>query len=435
MRYLDLYACALFFLIRMQDVDPETITWRRVLDTNDRFLRGITIGQGPQEKGMERRTAFDISVASETMAVLALSTSLSDMRERLGRMVVATSRKGDPVNADDLGVGGALTVLMKDAIQPTLMQTLEGTPVFVHAGPFANIAHGNSSVIADQLALKLVGKDGYVVTEAGFGADIGGEKFVNIKCRASKLQPSCFVLVATVRALKMHGGGPPVSAGKPLDETYKTENIELVKAGCCNLAQHVQNITQFGIPCVVAINRFASDSDLELNAVREAALTAGATDAVVCRHHAVGGAGAVDLAEAVESACKRGGRLKFTYTLDMPLREKLAAVAMNVYGASEDKPIELSNDAENAIARYEAMGFDRLPVCIAKTQYSFSDDPKAKGAPKGHTLHVREVRASVGAGFIVAICGDMMMIPGLPTRPAFYNIDIDPATGKVLGLM
>lgn len=405
------------------------------MDTNDRFLRGITIGEGPKENGMTRKTAFDISVASETMAVLALATSLSDMRERLGRMVVATSRQGDPINADDLGVGGALAVLMKDAIQPTLMQTLEGTPVFVHAGPFANIAHGNSSVIADQIALKLVGKYGYVVTEAGFGADIGGEKFVNIKSRASGLNPSCFVLVATVRALKMHGGGPPVSAGKPLDEAYKTENTELVKAGCCNLKEHIQNIIGFGAPCIVAINRFASDTEEELEVIRKEALEAGASSAVVCTHHAAGGAGAVDLAKAIVDVCKDDNQLKFTYEIDTPIREKLASVAVNVYGASKDQPIELSKAAEDAIDRYEAMGFGKMPVCIAKTQYSFSDDPTAKGAPKGHTLHVREVRASVGAGFIVAICGEMMMIPGLPTRPAFYNIDIDPSSGQVLGLM
>jgi formate--tetrahydrofolate ligase len=385
---------------------------------------------------MERRTGFDITVASETMAVLALATSLADMRERLGRMVVATSRHGQPIDADDLGVGGALAVLLKDAIQPTLMQTIEGTPVMVHAGPFANIAHGNSSVIADQIALKLVGKDGYVVTEAGFGADIGGEKFVNIKCRASGLEPSCFVLVATVRALKMHGGGPAVSAGKPLDPAYSNENVDLVRSGCCNLARHIRNITEFGAPCVVAINRFKTDTDAELQAVKDEALAAGAVEAVVCSHHASGGAGAVGLGRAVESACQsHAGSLRFTYASEMSLREKLAAVAVDVYGASKENPVELSEAAQASIARYEAMGFGALPVCIAKTQYSFSDDPAAKGAPEGHTLRVREVRASVGAGFLVAICGDMMMIPGLPTRPAFYNIDIDPVTGKILGLM
>lgn len=275
------------------DIDPDSITWRRVMDVNDRFLRKITIGQGPEEKGMTRETAFDISVASEIMAVLALTTSLADMRERLGRMVIGNSRAGEPITADDLGVGGALTVLMKDAINPTLMQTLEGTPVLVHAGPFANIAHGNSSVVADKIALKLVGKGGFVVTEAGFGADIGTEKFMNIKCRYSGLTPQCAIIVATIRALKMHGGGPEVVAGKPLDHAYLSENVGLVEAGCVNLVRHICNTRAYGVNVVVAINKFASDSEAEMNVVRNAALAAGAFDAVVCTHHAHGGKGAV----------------------------------------------------------------------------------------------------------------------------------------------
>jgi formate--tetrahydrofolate ligase len=275
------------------DIDPESITWRRVMDVNDRFLRKITIGQGLDEKGMVRQTSFDISVASEIMVVLALTTSLADMRERLGKMVIGNSRAGDPVTADDLGVGGALTVLMKDAIHPTLMQTLEGTPVLVHAGPFANIAHGNSSILADKIALKLVGQEGFVVTEAGFGDDIGIEKFMNIKCRYSGLTPQCVVLVATVRALKMHGGGPSVVAGKPLDHAYVTENIALVEAGCINLAKHIENTKMYGVNVVVAINMFATDTHAEVTAVRNTALEAGAFEAVVCTHHAHGGAGAV----------------------------------------------------------------------------------------------------------------------------------------------
>lgn len=275
------------------DIDPDSITWRRVMDINDRFLRKITIGQGPEEKGMVRETAFDISVASEIMAVLALTTSLADMRERLGNMVIGNSKSGEPITADDLGVGGALTVLMKDAINPTLMQTLEGTPVLVHAGPFANIAHGNSSIVADKIAVKLVGPGGFVVTEAGFGADIGTEKFMNIKCRYSGLTPQCAVIVATIRALKMHGGGPEVVAGKPLDRTYITENVGLVEAGCVNLARHVSNTKAYGVNVVVAVNMFATDSEAELNAVRNAALAAGAFDAVICTHHAHGGKGAV----------------------------------------------------------------------------------------------------------------------------------------------
>jgi formate--tetrahydrofolate ligase len=277
------------------DIDPESITWRRVMDVNDRFLRKITIGQGSEEKGMVRETGFDISVASEIMAVLALTTSLADMRERLGNMVIGNSKSGEPITADDLGVGGALTVLMKDAINPTLMQTLEGTPVLVHAGPFANIAHGNSSIVADKIALKLVGKNGFVVTEAGFGADIGTEKFMNIKCRYSKLVPQCAVIVATIRALKMHGGGPDVVAGKPLDKAYLEENVALVEAGCVNLVKHIENTKGYGVNVVVAINKFATDSDAEMCVVRDAALRAGAFDAVVCTHHAHGGKGAVSI--------------------------------------------------------------------------------------------------------------------------------------------
>lgn len=281
------------------DIDPESITWRRVMDVNDRFLRKITVGQGPEEKGMVRETGFDISVASEIMAVLALTTSLSDMRERLGKMVIGNSKAGDPITADDLGLGGALTVLMKDAINPTLMQTLEGTPVLVHAGPFANIAHGNSSIVADKIALKLVGPGGFVVTEAGFGADIGTEKFMNIKCRYSGLKPHCAIIVATIRALKMHGGGPAVVAGKPLDRAYVTENVALVEAGCVNLARHISNTKAYGVNVVVALNKFSTDSEAELNAVRSMALSAGAFDAVICTHHAHGGKGAVSSLSAL----------------------------------------------------------------------------------------------------------------------------------------
>ena len=417
------------------DIDEATITWKRVLDTNDRFLRRITVGQGPQEKGQTRETSFDIAVASEIMAILALASSLADMRERLGGIVVANSKDGRPVTADDLGVGGALTVLMKDAINPTLMQTLEGTPVLVHAGPFANIGHGNSSVVADKVALKVVGEEGFVVTEAGFGADIGFEKFANIKTRYSGLKPSCVVLVATVRALKMHGGGPPVVAGRPLDHAYTTENVELVKAGCSNLRRHIENIRKFNVPVVVAVNRFSSDTDAELQAVLAEATAHGAARAVICEHHGKGGKGAVDLAVAVKETCEAfkasGESFKLLYDDALPIKDKISTVATEIYAAGE---VTYTPEAEAALERYERMGFGNLPVCIAKTQYSFSTDAAAKGAPSGHTLMVREVRASVGAGFIIAICGDMMMIPGLPTRPAFYEIDIDPETGKIVGL-
>lgn len=413
------------------DIDPDTITWRRVLDVNDRFLRAVTVGQNPTEKGRSRATGFDISVASEIMAVLALTTGLRDMRERLGAMVVASSKSGAAVTADDLGVGGALTVLMKDAIQPTLMQTLEATPVLVHAGPFANIAHGNSSVLADAIGLKLVGADGFVVTEAGFGADIGLEKFCNLKCRASGLTPDAAVIVATVRALKMHGGGPPVTAGKPLDAAYREENVELVTKGCANLARHIDNTLAFGIPCVIAINKFASDTDAELAAVRDAALAAGATAAVVCDHHARGGAGAADLADAIIAATSGPAPdFKFTYDVNLPIKAKIEAVATKIYRAAG---VELSPEAEAAAARLEALGLGHLPICMAKTQYSFSADPAAKGAPTGFTIPVRELRPSAGAGFIVALVGDMPTMPGLPTRPCFYDIDID-ESGKIVGL-
>jgi len=428
------------------DVDPEAVLWRRVVDINDRFLRGITVGRGAEERGQERETGFDIAVASEVMAVLALADGPRDMRERLGRMIVARSRAGgDAVTADDLGLGGALAVLLKDAIRPTLLQTLEGTPVLVHAGPFANIAHGNSSVVADQVALKLVGPDGFVVTEAGFGADIGLEKFMNIKCRASGLAPDAAVIVATVRALKMHGGGPPVSAGTPLPQAYKQEGVELVTKGCENLARHVRNTAAYGVPVVVAINKFATDTPAELEAVRQAALAAGATDAVVAEHHAFGGAGAVALAEAVIKACEgqkeksggaagggqsTGGGLQFLYDLEQPLKAKIEAIARS-YGASS---VSYTPEAEAALARCDAMGLSKLPVCMAKTQYSFSSDPAAKGAPEGFVLPVRDVRASAGAGFVYPLVGAMVTMPGLPTRPCFYDIDLDPETGRVIGL-
>ncbi|CAH9050768.1 unnamed protein product [Cuscuta europaea] len=413
------------------DIDPSSITWRRVMDVNDRFLRKITIGQGPEEKGMVRETGFDISVASEVMAVLALTTSLADMRERLGKMVIGNSKAGDPITADDLGVGGALTVLMKDAINPTLMQTLEGTPVLVHAGPFANIAHGNSSIVADKIALKLVGPGGFVVTEAGFGSDIGTEKFMNIKCRYSGLKPQCAIIVATVRALKMHGGGPEVAAGKPLDRAYVSENVTLVEAGCVNLAKHISNTKAYGVNVVVAVNAFSTDTEAELNEVRKASMAAGAFDAVICTHHAHGGKGAVDLGIAVEKACKNVSQpLKFLYPLDIGIKDKIEAIAKS-YGASG---VDYSEQAEKQIEMYKKQGFSNLPICMAKTQYSFSHDAKEKGAPCGFVLPIRDIRASIGAGFIYPLVGTMSTMPGLPTRPCFYEIDLDTTTGRVVGL-
>ncbi|MBU1558566.1 MAG: formate--tetrahydrofolate ligase, partial [Gammaproteobacteria bacterium] len=379
------------------DIDPANVTWRRVIDICDRSLRGITINRGEKETGFERETGFDITAASEIMAILALTTSLEDMRDRLGAMVIGINRSNEPITADDLGVGGALTVLMKDALMPNLMQTLEGTPVLVHAGPFANIAHGNSSIVADQIALKLVGESGYVITESGFGADMGMEKFFNIKCRYSGLVPNAVVIVATIRALKMHGGGPKVVAGKPLAPEYIEENLELLEKGCSNLVVHIQNARKFGVPTVVAINRFANDTDKEIELVRKLALEAGAEDAVMSNHFAEGGAGAVELAKAVMKACEKKSDFKFLYPLDKSIKEKIEAIAKEIYGADG---VEYSPEAEKQMAYYASVGFDKLPICMAKTQYSLSHDAALKGAPKGFIIPIREVRASVGAGFL-----------------------------------
>jgi formyltetrahydrofolate synthetase len=412
------------------DIDPDSITWRRVIDTNDRFLREIEIGLGPEEQ-MPRRTGFDITVASEVMAILALTTSLQDMRERMGRIVIGTNRQGEPITAEDLGVAGAMTVLMKDAIKPTLMQTLEGTPVFVHAGPFANIAHGNSSILADMIALKLVGPDGFVVTESGFGADIGMEKFFDIKCRYSGLIPQVVVMVATVRALKMHGGGPKVVAGKPLDAAYTEENLDLLRKGLPNLERHIKNALKFGVNVVVAINKFSTDTPAELEVVRQAAIEAGAVDAVVSTHWMDGGAGARALAEAVVKASRLPSSFRFLYPLDLPIKEKIEIICREIYGA---EGVDFLPEAEKKIELYTRLGFDRLPICMAKTHLSFTHDPAIKGAPSGFRIPIRDIRASVGAGFLYPLVGEMRTMPGLPTRPVFYDVDIDLNTGRVVGL-
>jgi len=412
------------------DIDPETITWRRIVDTNDRMLREIEIGLSPKEEGFTRRTGFDISVASEIMAILALTTDLADMRERLGRAVVATNKAGEAVTMDDLGVAGAATVLMKDAIKPTLMQTLEGTPAFVHAGPFANIAHGNSSIIADRIALKLAD---YVLTESGFGADIGMEKFFNIKCRYSGLIPDAVVLVATVRALKMHGGGPKVTAGAPLDPAYTTENLELLEKGIVNLEAHIENALKFGIPTVVAVNSFKDDTEAEVQLVRDRAIKAGAYNAVVTRHWMEGGKGSVDLAKAVVEACEQPSDFKFLYPLEgTSIKEKIEIICKEIYGADG---VTYEPLAEKKVELYTKLGFDELPMCMAKTHLSLSHDGTLKGRPTGFTVPIRDIRASVGAGFLYPLLGTMSTMPGLPTRPVFYDIDIDVETGDVLGLM
>jgi methylenetetrahydrofolate dehydrogenase (NADP+)/methenyltetrahydrofolate cyclohydrolase/formyltetrahydrofolate synthetase len=410
------------------DIDPASITWNRVIDINDRFLRRIEIGLGPEEKGKTRITGYDISVASELMAILALTTGLADLRERIGRVVIGTNRSGEAVTVEDLGAAGAATVLMKDAIMPNLMQTLEGQPAFVHAGPFANIAHGNSSILADQIALKLAD---YVVTESGFGADMGTEKFFDIKCRASGLIPNTVVLVATVRALKMHGGGPKVVAGKPLDFAYTTENLPLLEAGCANMVAHIENIKRYGVPVVVAINQFKDDTPAEIELIRQKAVEMGAEDAVLCTHWANGGDGAVQLAEAVIAACEKPSNFQFLYPLEWSIKQKIEKIAKDIYGAGS---IAYTPEAEAKIELYTRLGFDKLPINMAKTHLSLTHDPALKGRPTGYVFPVRDIRASVGAGFLYPLCGEMRTMPGLPTRPVFYDVDLDLATGRVVGL-
>jgi formyltetrahydrofolate synthetase len=409
------------------DIDPNTITWRRVVDTNDRFLREIEVGLGPEEQ-MPRHTGYDITVASEIMAILALTTDLADMRDRMGQIVIGTSKAGEAVTAEDLGVAGAMTVLMKDAIMPNLMQTLEGTPVFVHAGPFANIAHGQSSIIADKIALKLAD---YVVTESGFGADIGMEKFFDIKCRYSGLIPQVVVMVATVRALKMHGGGPKVVAGRPLNAAYTEENLDLLSAGLGNLKHHIRNAKRYGVNVVVAVNSFATDTPHEVELVRQAAVDAGAEDAVVCTHWMDGGKGAVALAEAVVKAAEKPTNFKFLYDLNLSIKEKIEIICTQIYGADG---VDYLPEAEGKIDLYTRLGFDKLPLCMAKTHLSLSHDPEVKGVPKGFRVPIRDIRASVGAGFLYPLLGTMRTMPGLPTRPVFYDVDLDLETGRVLGL-
>jgi formate--tetrahydrofolate ligase len=409
-------------------IDPHGILWPRVLDISDRALRHVIIGLGGREDGVPRETDFVITVGSEVMAVLALATDLFDLRARLGRIILATRPDGSAVTADDLGVAGAMTVLLRDAIKPNLLQTLEGGPAFVHCGPFANIAHGNNSIIADRLAL--VTND-IVCTEAGFGADMGAEKFFDIKCRASGLKPDAAVVVATVRALKMHGGVGKIVAGKPLDPALTTENVEAVRTGAANLAKHVEIVRKYGIPAVVAINSFPTDTPAEVEAIREVALAAGASDAVLATHFVDGGAGATDLAQAVWTATEDPSRdFRLLYPDEAPLGEKMLTIVKEIYGGDG---IELLPAAKKQLKQYEDLGMSHLPVCMAKTQYSLSHDANLKGRPSGFTVPIREIRLSAGAGFITPILGEMRTMPGLPSKPGGENIDID-ADGNVVGL-
>jgi formate--tetrahydrofolate ligase len=407
-------------------VDRHSIIWRRVLDVNDRSLRNIIIGLGPRPDGIPRETGFDITAASEVMAILALSASLKDLRERLGRIVVGNTTDGESITAEDLKVAGAMTVILKEAIKPNLMQTIENTPVLVHAGPFGNIATGNSSVVADLVGIHA---GDFLVTEAGFGADMGAERFFNIKCRYSGLKADAAVLVATVRALKAHSGRFEIVAGKPLPPELVEENPDDVHAGAQNLCKQIENIRLHGVSPVVAINAFPTDYDSEHAAIREIAEDMGARVAV-CTHFLEGGAGAVELAEAVAEAAEEPTSFRFLYPEGATLREKIETIATRVYGASG---VEYDMEAARQLRNYEKNGFGQLPVCIAKTHLSISSDPTLMGAPTGWVLPVREVRASVGAGFIYPICGDMRTMPGLSRHPAAERMDID-EHGEIVGL-
>jgi formate--tetrahydrofolate ligase len=407
-------------------VDRDSVTWRRVLDVSDRVLRNVIVGLGTREDGVIRSTGFDITAASEVMTVLALSTSLRDMRQRLGRIVIGNTTAGKPITAEELSAAGAMTVILRDAIKPNLLQTLENTPVLVHAGPFGNIATGNSSVIADLIGIRC---GDFLVTEAGFGADMGAERFFNIKCRASGLEPDAAVVVATVRALKVHSGRFRVVAGRPLPPEMVKENPDDVWAGAANLRKQVENIKIHGVTPVVAINAFPTDHPSEQAAVREIAEELGVRSAV-CNNFALGGRGATELAEIVDEAAREPSSFHFLYSSDASLREKIEAVATKIYGADS---VEYYPPAAEQIDSYERNGFGKLSVCIAKTHLSISSDPKLKGAPTGWKLPVREVRASVGAGFVYPICGDMRTMPGLPSSPNAVRIDIDDK-GEIVGL-
>lgn len=415
------------------NIDPDRIQIRRVVDVNDRFLRVVTIGQGGPQNGLPRQTGFDISVASELMAILALVSgrtnveALKNLRERIGRMVVAFDTSGTPITADDIQGAGAATVLMRETLKPTLMQTIENTPAFIHAGPFGNIAHGNSSIIADQIGLKVAD---FIVTEAGFGADLGGEKFFNIKCRASGLRPAAAVVVATIRALKSHTGKYKITPGKPLPAELLAENPDDVYEGGANLRQQIANVRQFGIPVVVALNAFPDDRPSEIEAVRRLAQEAGAYEMAISRVFAEGGQGGLELAQKVIAAAEQPSDFRFLYPLELSIKEKIGLMATRIYGAAE---VHYAEQADEQIASFEANGFGHLPICMAKTHLSLSHDPKLKGAPRGFTFPIREVRASVGAGFIYPLAGTMMTMPGLGSDPAAHHIDID-EHGNTVGL-
>ncbi len=409
------------------NINPDKIYWRRVMDVSDRFLRNVRIGLGSKNDGIPRDTGFDIAVASEIMAILALSNSLKDLRKRLGRIVLADTVDGKSITTEDIKVSGSMAALLKDALKPNLIQTIENTPCFVHAGPFANIAHGNNSILADKIALAF---SDYVVTEAGFGADCGAEKFFDIKCRTSGLKPDVAVIVCSIRALKAHSGKFKVVAGKPLDEGLVKENIPAIEEGLCNLAKHIENVKFFGVPVVVAINKFSFDTDKEVDFVRKKAVELGADDCQISEVWLKGSKGGLDLGKSVIKLANTAKNFKFLYPLDIPIKEKIKTIATQIYGA---KDVEYAELAESKIKLYTERGWDKLPICMAKTHLSLSHDPNLKGRPRDFILPIRDIRASVGAGFLYPLCGTMQTMPGLPSHPVGENIDID-KKGNIIGL-
>jgi formate--tetrahydrofolate ligase len=408
-------------------IDPASVTWRRVLDMPDKGLAHIVSGLDDPRQAPLRETGFDLTAASEVMAILALATGVDDLRKRLGRILVGTTPVGDPVFAEDLGCAGAMAAVLRDAIRPNLVQTIEHTPALVHAGPFGNIAHGNSSVLADLMALRLAD---YVVTESGFGSDCGAEKFFHIKCRAGGLRPDLEVLVCTVRAVKLHSGRFHVRPGRPLPPELLAEDLAALRAGIVNLEAHLDILRAFGMPVVVAVNRFPEDTDRELDELSRLAREAGATAVAVSDAFAQGGAGAVDLAQAVVEACRTPSQFQMLYPLEMPLAEKLRTIATTVYGAAD---VDLDRTALRRIEQFQKLGFGNLPVCIAKTQYSLSHDPNLLGRPRGFQFPIRDVRLASGAGYVYALAGDISTMPGLPAQPAAQRIDLD-ADGRITGL-
>ena len=407
--------------------DPARVSWRRVVDVNDRALREILVGLGGAQNGVPRRAGFDIAVASELMAILALADGLADMRSRIGRAILGRGLDGGHVTAEDARCAGAAAVILREAIKPSLMQTSEGTPCFVHTGPFANTAHGSNSIIADRIALRL---SDYVLTEAGFGADIGCEKFFNIKCRASGLVPDAAIVVTTARALKMHSGRFRIVPGKPLDPGLSVEDLPALEAGMGNLEKQIENVAAHGVPSVVAINHYPTDTDREYDMIRRRALAAGAVAVEVSEVFAKGGAGGLALAKAVEAACAKGGKFRFLYALEAPIVEKIETIARRMYGADG---VDFSDRAKADIAEWEEMGLGNLPICMAKTHLSLTADPDRKGRPTGFRLPVREVRVSAGAGFVTPLCGETKTMPGLGSRPGLENVDLD-ANGEIVGL-